>query len=93
MGQAVKEAVWDFGIQTGAITNFSDNQGAIKLLKHPVASNRSKHIYVIHHFVRETVSEGVVLQYSSTSSMVADCFTKALPLGKSGMCCAGMGVT
>ena len=39
--QAVKEALWlkklmwDFGIQTGAITIFSDNQGAIKLLKHP----------------------------------------------------------
>ena len=97
--QAVKEALWlkkllwDFGIQTGAITIFSDNQGAIKLLKHPIASVRSKHIDVIHHFARERVSrKEVIFEYCSTSNMVADCFTKALPPGKFGLCCAGMGV-
>ena len=58
VGQAVKEAVWDFGIQTGAITNFSDSQDAINLLKHPIASVRSKHVRVIHHFVRDRLSRG-----------------------------------
>ena len=45
--------VWCFGIQTGAITIFSNNHGAIKLLKHPFAAVRPKHIGVIHHFARE----------------------------------------
>ena len=60
--QAVKEALWlkklmgDFVIQTGASTVFSDNQGAIKLLEHPIVSVRSKLIDVIHHFARERVS-------------------------------------
>ena len=29
---------------------FADNQGAIKLVKNPVVSNRSKHIDVVYHF-------------------------------------------
>ena len=97
--QAVKEALWlkkllwDFGIQTGAIKIYSDNQGAIKLLKHPIASIKSKHIDVIHHFARERVSrKEVVFEYCSTDVMIADCFTKALPTGKFRWCCVGMGV-
>ena len=87
----LKKLLWDFGIQTGAIT--SDNQGAIKLLKHPIASVRSKHIDVIHHFARERVfPQEVVFEYCSTSSMVADCFIKVLLPGKFGLCCASVDV-
>ena len=47
--QAVKEALWlktllsDFGIRAAAQKIYCDSQGAIKLLKHPIASIRSKH--------------------------------------------------
>ena len=97
--QAVKEALWlrklmlDFGVKIGAMKIYSDSQGAIKLLKHPIASIRSKHIDVIHHFARERVSrKEVMFEYCSTDAMIADCFTKALPPGKFRWCCAGMGV-
>ena len=97
--QAVKEALWlkklmwDFGIQTGAIKIYSDSQGAIKLLKHPIASIKSKHIDVIHHFARERVSRReVVFEYCNTDAMIADCFTKPLPPNKFSLCCSGMGV-
>jgi len=97
--QAVKEALWlkklmwDFGIQTRAIKIYSDSQGAIKLLKHPIASIKSKHIDVIHHFARERVSrKEVVFEYCNTDAMIADCFTKPLPPSKFSLCCAGMGV-
>ncbi|DBA77972.1 TPA: hypothetical protein ACH3X1_016821 [Trebouxia sp. C0004] len=59
--QAVTEVVWlrklmmEFGLQFGTMRIYSDNLGAIKLLKHPVASVKSKHIDVIHHFARERV--------------------------------------
>ena len=50
--QAVKEALWlrklllDFGVKIGAMKIYSDSQGAIKLLKHPIASSiRSKHFF------------------------------------------------
>lgn len=97
--QAVKEALWlknlfwAFGIKIGTMKIFNDNQGAIKLLKNPIASVRSKHIDVLHHFARERVSrQEVVFEYCSTDVMVADVFTKPLPLCKFAFCCTGMGV-
>jgi hypothetical protein len=53
---AVKEALWftklagDIGLEIGGVQILCDNQGAIKLLKHPIALQRSKHIDVLHHF-------------------------------------------
>lgn len=97
--QAVKEALWlknlfwSFGVKIETMKIFSDNQGAIKLLKNPIASVRSKHIDVLHHFARERVSrQEVVFEYCSTDVMVADVFTKPLPLSKFVFCCTGMGI-
>jgi hypothetical protein len=96
---AVKEALWlrklllDLGINAGTLKINCDNQGAIKLLKHPIASVRSKHIDVIHHFARERVArKEVVFDYIDTERMIADCMTKALPEGKFNVCRDGMGV-
>jgi hypothetical protein len=72
---------------------YCDNQGAIQLLKHPIASNRSKHIDVIYHFARERVARGEVLfEYCVTQHMLADCMTKPLPESKFAFCLAGLGV-
>ena len=62
---------------------------AVKLLKRPIASNRSK----IHHSARERVySKEVILEYISTEEMVTDCFTKTLRMRKFMFCISGMGV-
>ena len=97
--QAVKEALWlrtllsSFGSKVGAMKIYCDSQGAIKLLKHPIASIRSKHIDVIHHFARERVyRKEITFEYISTEDMVADCLTKALPMGKFKFCTSSMGV-
>jgi hypothetical protein len=86
---AVKEALWlrkllsDFGKTTPTVNIYGDNQAALKLLKHPIASLRSKHIDVIYHFARERVARGEVkFEYISTDKMVADIMTKALPESK-----------
>jgi hypothetical protein len=61
---AVKKALWfrklagDIGLEIGGVQILCDNQGPIKLLKHPIASQRSKHIDVLHHFAREGSKEG-----------------------------------
>jgi len=45
----------------------------------PVQHDRSKHIAVDYHFVREWVSHGDhVVRYISTSFQIADIFTKGL---------------
>jgi hypothetical protein len=82
---AVKEALWlhklmcDLGIRIGTVQLMCDNQAALSLLKHPIASARSKHIDVIHHFARERVARGeVMFKYCATADMAADGLTKAL---------------
>ena len=66
---------------------------AIKILRNPISSLRSKHIDVIHHFARERVMRNeVMFSYTPTSMMIADALTKALSGEKFSFCCAGMGV-
>jgi hypothetical protein len=97
---AVKEALWlrklckDLQLgAAGAVNILADNQSAIKLLKNPISSVRSKHIDVIYHFARERVARGEVsFRYVSTALNVADCLTKAVPAEKFAYCRAGMGV-
>jgi ribonuclease HI len=96
---ATKEALWlrklatDLHINSDTITIYGDNQGAIKLLKNPIASQRSKHIDVVYHFARERVArKEVEFIYIRTEEMVADMLTKPVPLGKHKFCCISMGV-
>lgn len=95
---AVKEALWlkkllaELGEST-VVEIGSDSQGAIKLLKNPVYSARTKHIDVVYHFARERVAGGEVsFVYVQSQHMVADAFTKAVPVGKLSFCCAAMGL-
>eukprot|EP00253_Pinus_taeda_P004349 PITA_04349 len=59
-----------------------DNQSCIKLSEKPVFHDRSKHIDIRCHFVRDCVQCGdVQLSYTPTGEQVANILTKAL--GKS----------
>lgn len=61
------------------ITIYEDNQGAVYISGNPVDHNRTKHIDVRYHYVREKVADGAILvQYIPTEKQVADYF-KALP--------------
>jgi hypothetical protein len=86
---AVKEALWlrklmcDLGMGTQPVKIYGDNQSALKLIKHPIASLRSKHIDVIYHFARERAARGEVkFEYLKTDDMVADIMTKPLSEAK-----------
>jgi hypothetical protein len=81
-GAAVREALWMRKLMPSLFVNVEtvkicgDNQGALKLMKNPIESARSKHIDVIHHLVRERVTRGEVkFEYCPTNQMVADCLT------------------
>eukprot|EP00877_Chromochloris_zofingiensis_P008872 jgi/Chrzof1/4238/Cz14g04120.t1 len=58
---AVKEALWlrtllsELQLDIDNITIMADNQSAIKLLRNPISSMRTKHIDVAYHFARERV--------------------------------------
>lgn len=83
---AAQEAIWlrsllsDLGQKVTSPTNiFEDNQGAIQLAKNPKFHNRTKHIDVTYHFIRERVnSDEISVTYCSTNEMKADIMTKGL---------------
>jgi hypothetical protein len=56
-----------------------DNQGCIRLSKHPVFHERSKHIEIKYYFIRDKVQEGEVeLQYIPTDEQTTYILTKPL---------------
>ena len=62
-------------------TIFIDNKSAIQLCKNPVFHDRSKHIEVRYHFIRECIEAGKIsVDYVSTDEQLADILTK--PLGR-----------
>ena len=81
---ATQEAIFlsnlakEFGIVTDSPTHiYGDNQGSISLVKNPVNHEKTKHIDIKHHFVREKFSEGVIdVTYVPTSDNVSDLMTK-----------------
>ena len=58
-----------------------DNQPAIALVKNPVLHDRSKHIDVKFHFLRDCVDGGqIVIEFIETGRQLANVLTK--PLGR-----------
>jgi hypothetical protein len=56
-----------------------DNQSAIALSKNPVLHDRSKHIDIKFHFIRECVENGkIYVDHVSTEEQLADILTKSL---------------
>ena len=94
-----KEALWlrkllpDLGEKVGTIAMWGDNQAALKLLSNHMTSEQSKHIDVMHHFVRERVAnKEVKFSYVPTAENIADVLTKALAPARVAACIKGMGL-
>ncbi|GAA5857408.1 hypothetical protein JCM9279_001791 [Rhodotorula babjevae] len=72
---------------------FGDNQGANALSRDPMFHDRSRHLRLTEHFVREQVTQGVIsVTYIPTARMVADAMTKSLPAPAFAQHRAGLGV-
>ena len=87
--EAVKESIWvhglldSFGLNQQVPVVHCDSQSAIHLARNPVYHERTKHINIRLHFVRESVSNGTVaVQKIATAENPADMMTKALPIDK-----------
>ena len=87
---ATKEAVWlskllaELNISINPPMTIScDNQSCIALAKNPIHHQRTKHIDIQYHYIRERLRDNTVkLEYCPTEEMVADVLTKGLSKGK-----------
>ncbi|KAJ8765618.1 hypothetical protein K2173_014740 [Erythroxylum novogranatense] len=86
MASTVAELKWLFGLiaelgikgSTPAILH-CDNQAAIQIAANPVYHERTKHIEIDCHFVRESIQNGFVeTRHISTKDQLADILTKGL---------------
>lgn len=81
-----KEAIWLHKLLAGLFgdvlemtTIQCDNQSCVKLSENPVFHDRSKHIEMQYHYLRDMVQKGsILLQYIQTKEQIADVFTKPL---------------
>eukprot|EP00253_Pinus_taeda_P011386 PITA_11386 len=84
--EAACEAIWMqkilvglFGQRMDPIVIYCDNQICIKLFENPLFHDRSKHIDIRYHHLRECVVKRIMLLlYVSTEEQDADILTKAL---------------
>ena len=91
--EAAKEALWLKGLlcelcvlQQDVII-YSDSQSVIHLSKNPFFHERSKHIQVKYHFIREMVAQGSFkLEKIPTELNPSDMGTKILQIGKFTVC-------
>jgi hypothetical protein len=80
------EAIWLrklliglFDLEMRATLILCDNQSCIKMIENLVFHDRSKHIEIRYHYIRDMVQRGPLkLQYISTDEQVADVLTKPL---------------
>ncbi|KAL1564721.1 Integrase catalytic domain-containing protein [Salvia divinorum] len=91
--EAVKESMWlkgilkDFGIAQQSVSIHCDSNSALCLAKHHIFHERSKHIDIRMHFIRDEVEKGnVKLIKVGTDHNAADMLTKSLPAPKFSYC-------
>lgn len=87
LATAVQEAIWlkqldeDFWPESSAIpiVVYCDNQSAIRISGNESYHQRSKHIDVRYHFIRERIAaKQVLVKYQRSQDMTADILTKGL---------------
>ena len=79
----MRQLLCDMGYMLAPTKVNCDSQCAIKVIKNPVISERSKHIAVRYHLIREHVTRGAIVMVDCrTLEMVADCLTKPLAFEK-----------
>jgi hypothetical protein len=76
----VKRLLTELGLQeTNPIPLLCDNQSAVRLVRNPDSHQRTKHIDVKYHYIRDQQEGGEInILYVDTNNQLADILTKPL---------------
>ena len=87
MANVASEVDWlvkllqNFGISPGSVKLLYDNQATFHIASNPTFHERTKHIDIDYHFIRERVQSGLLkLILVKSQHQLADLMTKALPV-------------
>ncbi|KAI3455099.1 hypothetical protein Pfo_011762 [Paulownia fortunei] len=86
MAQGICELLWfkiileDLNIRwDGPMRLYCDNKSAINIAHNPVQHDRTKHIEIDRHFIKEKLESGLIcIPYMPTHYQLADVLTKGL---------------
>nr|GEV69035.1 ribonuclease H-like domain-containing protein [Tanacetum cinerariifolium] len=97
--KACQQALWmkqglvDYDIQLDDIPIMCDNKGAIDLSKNPMQHSHTKHIEILHHFLRDNVQKGhISIEKVSFVDNIAEILTKPLKRKSFNYLCLGLGM-
>jgi hypothetical protein len=88
MALGVSEGVWlqrvllELGLnEKGPIMLYCNNKAAISITNNPVQHDRTKHVEIDHHFIKEKLDNGMMcLPFVRTIGQLVDIFTKGCTL-------------
>ena len=90
MASTTSEVVWITGLlkelglgSSKPVDLYCDNKAAIQIAVNPIFHERTKHIEIDCHFIREKIQRGLLcIKYVKSSEQLADIFTKKLGVGQ-----------
>lgn len=75
----IKNQLEDFGVVSKSVPLIRDNTRALNSANNPIQHKRKNHLYIQHHFLRDSVEKGFIsMQFCRMEDQVANIFTKAL---------------
>jgi hypothetical protein len=85
LSYSIQEVMWCkywiyevLGMDVNNIVIHDDSQSAIKLIQNDIYHQRTKHIDIRHHYIRDhIVNEDIQLKYIPTTKQIADILTKS----------------
>jgi hypothetical protein len=75
----MRQTLRDYGYKLSKVPLLCDNESAIRMADNPVEHNRTNHIDIRYHFLKDNQQKGdIEIAYVNTQNQLADIFTKPL---------------